>query len=408
MNHENAISNSGVRRVFTPYTPVDVVEHFCGREEQVSRLVSVINSPGQHALLYGDRGVGKTSLATIACRLISRLGVTRGKFFSKRCDSKDTFASIVHEPLRYIGIDYEVTEETRDHTRGGEGKLKIPIVEAGLASKRTRTVRRVPRHRVDSPSWVAKRLSKLKGLFLIDEADALKESNERESLAQLIKFLSDYKSAFKLIVVGIATTGEELTAGHPSIERCLKEIHLARMADSELREIAEKGMEQLKLSCSEKVVESIVDISAGYPHFTHLICLKCAVNAIVAGNRHILPEDLAVALHDAVGEAEGALRRRYENTIRGAKNEAEYISILRAAADCPIPEFRLARLQEELTNRLGLTIPRAVLSRYLTAMLSNGQRGVFVRVGKGVYRFSDPRMPSLIKMVGTQRAIRGS
>ncbi|WP_367379138.1 AAA family ATPase, partial [Halomonas sp. PR-M31] len=70
LENEIIIQKSGLRDIFTPHTPVDEVKHFFGREEEASRLVSVVNSPGQHILLYGDRGVGKTSLAKTTCKVI--------------------------------------------------------------------------------------------------------------------------------------------------------------------------------------------------------------------------------------------------------------------------------------------------------------------------------------------------
>jgi putative ribosome biogenesis GTPase RsgA len=48
--------------VFTPHTPVNLVELFLGRTEEVQSIVAQINTPGQHSLLFGDRGVGKSSL----------------------------------------------------------------------------------------------------------------------------------------------------------------------------------------------------------------------------------------------------------------------------------------------------------------------------------------------------------
>jgi len=402
LDREQAIGNTKVRQVFTPFAPIDLVDHFCGREPEIAQLVAVVNSPGQHVLLYGDRGVGKTSLATIACRLIFDAKVSRGQWFTKRCGSEDSFASVVRVPLRAVGIDYELSERTQSVEEGGSGKVKILVAEGAIKTQRSMSTKTVPRNEPDSPSWVAEHLTQLKGLFLIDEVDALHRKGDRQKIAELIKLLSDARSDFKIMVVGIAKTGEDLTAGHPSVERCLKETHLSRMADRDLRKIADQGMEKLRLLPSEGVVDRIVGISAGYPHFAHLICLKCAENAIVAGRRRIDLDDLADALVDAVAESEGALRRRYENTIRGVKHEAEYVSIMRAATECPVPEFRLSNLHRRLEERLGASIPMAQLSRYMTSMLATRDRGVFVRVSKGVYMWSDPRMPSFVKMVGLQ------
>ena len=70
LENEKIIIDSGIRKVFTPHIPVDEVSNFFGREDEAARLVSVINSPGQHILVYGDRGVGKTSLAKTSCKLL--------------------------------------------------------------------------------------------------------------------------------------------------------------------------------------------------------------------------------------------------------------------------------------------------------------------------------------------------
>ena len=48
---------------FKPATPIDNVSLFCGRVRQRQTVVDAINQSGQHVVLYGERGVGKTSLA---------------------------------------------------------------------------------------------------------------------------------------------------------------------------------------------------------------------------------------------------------------------------------------------------------------------------------------------------------
>ena len=52
-------------RAFSPSSPITEKELFAGRQEQLDRLSDVLSSRGQHALVYGDRGVGKTSLAKV-------------------------------------------------------------------------------------------------------------------------------------------------------------------------------------------------------------------------------------------------------------------------------------------------------------------------------------------------------
>lgn len=51
--------------VFTPTIPVSEESLFAGRMDEIRRVVDVINQRGRHAVVYGERGVGKTSLANI-------------------------------------------------------------------------------------------------------------------------------------------------------------------------------------------------------------------------------------------------------------------------------------------------------------------------------------------------------
>ena len=50
-------------QVFTPTAPIDDGTLFAGRQEQVQKVFKAMAQKGQHAVLFGERGVGKTSLA---------------------------------------------------------------------------------------------------------------------------------------------------------------------------------------------------------------------------------------------------------------------------------------------------------------------------------------------------------
>jgi transcriptional regulator with AAA-type ATPase domain len=48
---------------FSPHTPINKAQFFKGRTEQIRAVTDTIRTPGLHAAIYGERGVGKTSLA---------------------------------------------------------------------------------------------------------------------------------------------------------------------------------------------------------------------------------------------------------------------------------------------------------------------------------------------------------
>lgn len=77
-------------RIFTPTTPVDEKSLFAGRNDQVRSVIDVINQKGQHGIVYGERGVGKTSLMNVLHAFLGMPNVVAPRI---NCDSSDTFQS---------------------------------------------------------------------------------------------------------------------------------------------------------------------------------------------------------------------------------------------------------------------------------------------------------------------------
>lgn len=279
LEREHKIVRSGVREVFSPHRPINQIDLFFGRKSQVRAIIEQLNTPGQHSLLYGDRGVGKSSLANIASELLLS-GMVNGRLYFARCDSSSTFESILATPLAELGYDLDVTGSTSTRTTGGGAKLKVPIAEGGFESKTETQETRKGLSGSLSPSVATQILKETQALLVIDEADVLSSDSDRKKLAEFIKLLSDANAKFKILVVGVAETGASLVANHESVVRCLRETKLNRMMDHELSQIVEGGADRLGLSFDARVTRSIVNVSSGYPNFTHLIALKCAEDAI--------------------------------------------------------------------------------------------------------------------------------
>lgn len=244
----------------------------------------------------------------------------------------------------------------------------------------------------------------LEGLLVVDEADAIGNPEDRRKLAELIKLLSDAGSKYKIMVVGIAATGSELTAAHPSVQRCLRETKLERMSGAELREVVETGGSKAGLEFTPQVITSIVELSAGYPHFTHLIALKCAEQAIIADRVKVDGADLRRALASAVKDAEGTLKREYDDAVRSANTDM-YRHIVAAAASVSAEEFNAASLREAIEKITGESISQGSLNNFLQRLVSGDGTSILRRSAKGVYRFSDPRMASYARMVGATQEV---
>src|SRR5262245_45608562 len=109
-----------VGRVFTPAVPVNESDLFAGRIVEIRRIVDAVNQRGQHAVLFGDRGVGKTSLANIiSTKLTAKVPVLAPHV---TCDTTDDFTSLWKKVLsdidlshkrRQAGFQLSIFEETK-------------------------------------------------------------------------------------------------------------------------------------------------------------------------------------------------------------------------------------------------------------------------------------------------------
>ena len=78
-----------LNQVFSPSTPIQEKDFFFGRMSQLEKIIEAINEKGQHAILYGERGVGKTSLANTMNKSFTNVFPVK-----VTCDRKDSFKSL--------------------------------------------------------------------------------------------------------------------------------------------------------------------------------------------------------------------------------------------------------------------------------------------------------------------------
>ncbi len=101
-----------INELFTPSTPVRITDLFAGRGDQILQAMDSIAEPGRHAVIYGERGVGKTSLAEILSYLIPAENRSV-KSLIHSCNTGDTFTSIWKKFFRDITFEIEANGQSR-------------------------------------------------------------------------------------------------------------------------------------------------------------------------------------------------------------------------------------------------------------------------------------------------------
>ena len=81
-----------IARSFSPSAPIDR-RAFAGRSSQIADVINACTQRGQHVVIFGERGAGKTSLANALVHILGSRFATLA-CGSINCDQTTTFASL--------------------------------------------------------------------------------------------------------------------------------------------------------------------------------------------------------------------------------------------------------------------------------------------------------------------------
>ncbi|MGD0292714.1 MAG: AAA family ATPase [Terracidiphilus sp.] len=266
-----------INRAFTPSAPIDSKDLFAGRRAQVDRVLNVVFQKGTHAALFGERGVGKTSLANIIFDFLVYSGMSNYSRARFNCADNISFGEMWRALLRQF---------TFTLPDGVTSTLDMSLPEGEIHSEDIREALQL----LNDPT-----------IIIIDEVDRITDITVRTALADTIKTLSDNAINTTILLVGVAESVDQLIGEHLSIERAIKQIPMPRMSKSELLEIIDHGLEKcpgLEIECVPE--ERIADYSQGLPSYTHLLAREAALNAVRSERLRITMEDLNAAIREAV------------------------------------------------------------------------------------------------------------
>lgn len=381
------INKSGVRDIFVPSRPV-THNFFCGRSSETSRIVNDISTPGLHVLLFGDRGVGKTSLANYSCSLVVDNGI-KDKKIIVRCDKDDDFESISKRICDELCIDV-----TTKHTTTKNISATIRPLSGGKNTSEETSVY----YDFNSPGWIAKQICHLNYVIILDEFDVISDKETKKKISQLLKNLSDEGAKTSFVIVGIALSATELLEGHPSVYRCLSEIKLNRMTDEELVSIIEKGEARLSIIFDKDVKKRIVQSSSGFPYFTHLLALKSSEIAIVEERDSVTDKIYERGLSKAIDSIEATLHEQYIDVVGDNEKKKD---LLYCASLLGNGEFTSKQLRAKYKEITGIDIEQLEINNSIYKAISESTSTILRRKTKtkGIYFFNDPRMPVYIKLL---------
>lgn len=392
---------------FTPAREVQDIDRFAGRGRELSALSEALQSEGAQLVLYGQRGIGKSSLARVLSQLATgdREVVARlpAKPFSSfdyvpiyfACD--DSVTSIERLLVRLLTDDaalapwvpFKVVERRSADEGGGKIGIKILELSGKLSQSITERATEVDADVVSTftnacKAVVASGVAKSGLLIIVDEFDRIRD---RTGIASLLKTLGPEKVTFAL--VGVATTIQDLISEHESVARQLADgaVHVEPMSEAELREIISRAMVALdgKYSFAEPAVNWIVSIARGHPFYVHLVGKHALLRALSVGRVEVSEQVARDALAEIALKGSAPIQEALYKTAIGHSYIREFV--LKRFASQAQDEIHTTELYAGISKELGID-PGAV-SVYVGQLASAKYGGVLAKSRDRYYRFGD-------------------
>lgn len=391
---------------------------FAGRNRQVSDLIEALHSDGACPIIYGDRGLGKTSLAVQAERiargdteLLHAYQKTEWSFdetsrfetvYLTCSDDTKTFHGLLRRLTNLIlGQEAHEGHDVQLVDRTSRVRFSVKVIEAEQVRKYAPRLSDDTRDLSIEESCIellhhviAKSGHPL--LVIFDELDRVPDTR---GLASFIKAYSS--SNLKFLLVGIAQNVSSLLSDHLSIERTGIAIRVPPMSEMDLINIVRRAQIYLRSngilrpSFTAEATRLLASLSGGFPWFVHVIGQDALLTAYNQGTSSVSVEDVIGTVHRLTkNRFAQKFADRYQQAVRGSEKR-EYV--LRAYALCPTSDLPIAELNNLVKTRLSVGNPG-----YYRRQLSSPQYGSVLMSHPfhkhGVARFCDEMFKVFVRL----------
>jgi Cdc6-like AAA superfamily ATPase len=379
-------------QLFSPAAPIDERDLFAGRRFQIDKMLEAAAEKGKHAVLFGERGVGKTSMARVFHAMFPKT-VRHVLAVREQVDPSDDFSSIwrkVFKDLRVRAIDADGSAPHLPLANDYPGKILPDDIRREFQD-------------IFSPNDIP--------IIIIDEFDRARDSSDasiHELMANTIKHLSDYSVNATIILVGVADDVNDLIGEHPSVSRCLEQIPMPRMNKEELREIIDKRVPRLGMKMHGDAYWKIVELSRGLPAYVHLLGLYSTQAAIKRQSLTISEDDVDAAIKRALEKTQESTQNDYSAAVHSNRADSLYRHVLLACALAKPDErgqFSPTSVIEPLSDILKRQVKIDAFQQHLLKFIEKDRGAVLVRRGKErayKFRFRDPMMQPYVIMRGIE------
>ena len=274
----DAGARNKVRDAFSPSLPITDARLLAGRTETLQTLIRAIEDLRVHVVIYGERGIGKTSLLQILKQLAEQ---AKYQVVYHSCGEDAQFSPMFRAIAGEIPLLYYqgFSAGSDDVRRGGTLASLLPPGDFNVSQL----------------SDTFAQLANTRVIIMLDEFDRSPPGLFRRNIAQLIKNLSDRSVKVQLVISGVAGNLADLVEHIPSIRRNILGYRVPELEPAEVQQMVAIGEGISGLAFDPAARADIVTLANGSPYLASLLGQYASFGALDHGGAEVMPLDVRKA-----------------------------------------------------------------------------------------------------------------
>jgi Cdc6-like AAA superfamily ATPase len=375
-----------LRHAFTPSQPVADRRLFAGRDAVLKTIIRSIEDQRLHVVLYGERGIGKTSLLHVLTQAATE---ARYIVVYTSCGANSRFEETFRAAAEQIPLLFH-SGFSPTAAESEKGSTLADLLPGDALT---------PRKFGD----MCARLTGTRVLIILDEFDRATDSEFRRDVAEVIKNLSDRLGRVQLVLAGVAADLSELVEHIPSIRRNIFALRVPKMTEAEVLQIVANGEREADLKFDTQASAFVVEVARGSPYIANLICHHAGHAALDAGRATVLPADVADAVDRTILEFQGRIATPSQQHVKRLFEQGRQDMLAMAARSALAGDGVFDARDIEQINETSARKASEAIALLTTEQLIRPAPGLIDAAPR--YGFVEEGLPTLIWMMWAQRTL---